>query len=554
MTTARPRIFRRATLPSVAAGAAILLGASCLAAAQTPPAEPAPPTAGADADALALVRAAEQRRIDTFAAASAAVVCIFADRTAAGGGSGVLIDPAGYGLTNYHVIASFLDSRRGFGGLSDGRLYPLEVLGVDAGGDIAMFRLHGRDDFPHAPLGDANDLRPGQWIAALGNPFMLAEDFQPTISLGVVSGLHRYQTGEGNLLEYADCIQVSSSINPGNSGGPLIDLAGRVVGIVGRASFEERGRVNVGLGYAVTLNQIRRFLPGLRAGLLVPHGTLGATVALFGDDLVINAIQAGSPAERAGVRLGDVLLALDGQPVRTPNEFNSFVAARPANWPVELHVRSGAAERTLRLRLEPLLLHELVYIPDPVQNAADVRRLRAAFLRNDLQVNAPPSLLTGSLRLYAKPDEANQVAVPADAHAFVLGSPASQPATAPAEPYWPELRGALELLLDAGAGAHLRVIGGDRVDDRIASVLEQRSDDRVTRCMLDYDTGELLAISLGSPDEPEHIHWRPTGHKLFDGIRWPTVWRRSATDGSAQRLEFELVRVEPPPAAPEDEG
>ena len=97
-----------------------------------------------------------------------------------------------------------------------------------------MFKLEGKQRFDYAALGDSNTLRVGQPVAAMGNPFVLAEDNQPTITLGIISGLHRYQEGQGNLLEYADCIQVSTSINPGNSGGPLFDLEGCVIGINGR--------------------------------------------------------------------------------------------------------------------------------------------------------------------------------------------------------------------------------------------------------------------------------------------------------------------------------
>ena len=111
---------------------------------------------------------------------------------------------------------------------------------------------------------------------AMGNPFLLAEDQRPTVTLGVVSGIHRYQGGSKNLLVYGDCIQTDSSINPGNSGGPLFNLQGEVVGINGRGSFEERGRVNVGLGYAISVNQIKKFIPDLLATKVSLHGTLDA--------------------------------------------------------------------------------------------------------------------------------------------------------------------------------------------------------------------------------------------------------------------------------------
>ena len=134
-----------------------------------------------------------------------------------------------------------------------------------------MFRVTGEKQFPAVDLGDSDSLAVGDYTLAMGNPFLLAEDYTPTVSTGIVTGLHRYQ-GEGETLVYTDCIQTDAAINPGNSGGPLFDRQGRVIGINGRISAEmhkyARGRTNVGLGYAITINQIKRFMPSLRAGLL----------------------------------------------------------------------------------------------------------------------------------------------------------------------------------------------------------------------------------------------------------------------------------------------
>jgi S1-C subfamily serine protease len=131
----------------------------------------------------------------------------------------------------------------GWAGLADGRLYRWDLIGTDPGGDVAIIKLRGKKQFPVAPLGDSEKVRVGDWAMAMGNPFVLAEDFRPTVTLGIVSGIHRFQEGSGlNQLVYGNCIQVDSSINPGNSGGPLFSLKGEVIGINGRGSFEERGR------------------------------------------------------------------------------------------------------------------------------------------------------------------------------------------------------------------------------------------------------------------------------------------------------------------------
>ncbi|MCU0879162.1 MAG: trypsin-like peptidase domain-containing protein, partial [Pirellulaceae bacterium] len=214
----------------------------------------AEPASAIESSDLAAVKAAEAARIRAIDSVYGAVVAIYGnDRQ--GGGSGVLFDPAGYALTNHHVVAAAGDN--GWAGLADGKLYRWKLIGTDPGGDVAIIQLAGTEPFPTAPLGDSERVRVGDWAMAMGNPFTLAEDQRPTVTLGIVSGVHRFQEGSGlNQLVYGNCIQVDSSINPGNSGGPLFNLQGEVIGINGRGSFQERGRVNVGLGYAISSNQV----------------------------------------------------------------------------------------------------------------------------------------------------------------------------------------------------------------------------------------------------------------------------------------------------------
>src|SRR5207244_6787770 len=130
-------------------------------------------------------------------------------------------------------------------------------------GDVALIKLMPKKEgqkFPFAALGDSDIVHEGDWSIAMGNPFLLATDFNPTVTFGLVSGVHRYQYPAGAILEYTDCIQLDTSINPGNSGGPLFAMTGELIGINGRGSFEKRGRVNSGVGYAISLNQIENFL------------------------------------------------------------------------------------------------------------------------------------------------------------------------------------------------------------------------------------------------------------------------------------------------------
>jgi len=509
-----------------------------------------PLVADADGDALAAVRADEQQRVEVFAQAAKAVVCVFADDRRGGGGSGVVIDPAGYGLTNFHVVQSFIGTRRGYGGLSDGRLYPLKVLGIDPGGDIVMFKLEGKERFDHAPLGDSDKLRVGQWVAAMGNPFLLAEDFTPTITLGVISGLRRYQEGRGNLLEYADCIQVSTSINPGNSGGPLFDMAGRVIGINGRASFEERGRVNVGLGYAVSVNQIRRFLPGLRAGRLLEHGTLGATVRLTGERLIIGSIQEFSSAERVGVELGDELLEVAGRRVRTPNDYNNIMAILPADWPVTLRLRRDGEPIELTTRLERLPLRmSLQYVPDIEHNHAELLGVLDRAASADITRGEEPwasAIFQGQVRS-AGAGEGRAWTV------FVGTYRATEPDENGLDPTLRDEWRVLTRPLLARPEPDLRweLLAGDEVDGRLVNVIERRlDDDRRVRWKFDWRTDELRQVVFGTADDPEVATWTPANRKEFDGLRWPFKWSRRTRTGDELTLEIESIEfVSPEPLA-----
>jgi S1-C subfamily serine protease len=289
-----------------------------------------------------IVRDDEERRIELIQRLAPAVFCTF-DARERGGGSGVIIDPDGYALTNYHVVAGMMKDRKGLAGMSDGRLREFQVLGVDPTGDVAMLRLDGLDEFPYVPLGDSDEVRLGDPVIVMGNAFSLSEDYTPTVTAGIVTGVHRYQWGSGNNLVYSDCIQTDASINPGNSGGPLVDAAGRIIGINGRISVSRRGRYNVGLGYAISTNQIKRFLPWLRGGLLARHGTLNATVEDQEDaGVIFTRVLATSRAADAGLRFGDRLLEVDGTPITSRNHFASLLGTYPATWPLVLRVARPA--------------------------------------------------------------------------------------------------------------------------------------------------------------------------------------------------------------------
>ncbi len=306
------------------------------------------PWAGDAGEVDPTVLAAEAARVETIHKASAAAVMIFAGGE--GGGSGVLVSPDGYALTNFHVVQPAGPAMTC--GLADGRLSDAVLVGLDPTGDVALVKLLGRDDFPFAVLADSDAVDVGDWCFAAGNPFLLATDLAPSISAGIVSGTHRYQFPAGTILEYTDCLQTDAAINPGNSGGGLFDAAGRVIGVNGRASFEKRGRVNVGAGYAISANQLRNFLGCLKAGRLVDHATLGATVATAIDGrVVVSDILESSDAWRRGLRYDDEIVSLAGRPVRTVNAFKNILGTLPAGWQVPVVFRRDGRREEILVRL-----------------------------------------------------------------------------------------------------------------------------------------------------------------------------------------------------------
>jgi S1-C subfamily serine protease len=305
------------------------------------------------------IREAEAKRIAVIERIRPAVVAIFAPG-GQGGGSGVLITDDGYALTNFHVVEGAGNVMQC--GLPDGVLYDAVLVGLDKVGDVALIKLLPKKEgakFPFAVMGNSDTVRAGDWTLALGNPFLLATDFTPTVTYGLVSGVHRYQYPAGTLLEYTDCIQVDTSINPGNSGGPLFNTDGELVGINGRISLEKRGRVNVGVGYSISINQIKNFLGQLRAGMDTDHASLGALFRTESEEdslpkmVLTNIIE--SDARRRGLDVGDQLVSFAGRPMHNVNQFKNVLGLCPKGWRVPLVYRREnekvAEKREILVRL-----------------------------------------------------------------------------------------------------------------------------------------------------------------------------------------------------------
>jgi Do/DeqQ family serine protease len=261
-------------------------------------------------------------------------------------GSGVIISTDGVILTNAHVVegAEQIKIR-----LADQRVFPGELLGIDPKTDVAVLKVKSDQPLPVAVLGDSDRIKVGQWALAIGNPFGL----DSTLTVGVVSATGRADVG---IEDYEDFIQTDASINPGNSGGPLLNVYGEVVGI--NTAIVAAGQ---GIGFAIPVNLARQVAEQLITTGEVTRGWLGvsmqpldpALAEAFGLDKVSGALVTkvlpGTPAERAGLQRGDVLLAFAGKAVRGVRELQLQVARAPIGKQVPVEILRDGRRLTLNV-------------------------------------------------------------------------------------------------------------------------------------------------------------------------------------------------------------
>ena len=316
-------------------------------------------TAASDVHSQQTLVQRESARVETIGRISPSVVCVMAPN-GEGGGSGVLISPDGFAISNFHVTSgsgSFMKC-----GLDNSKLYDAVIVGIDPTGDVALIQLQGRNDFAAAQPGDSDQVRVGDEVMALGNPFLLASDFTPTVTYGIVSGVRRYQYPANTFLEYTDCIQIDASINPGNSGGPLFDIQGRWIGINGRASFEKRGRVNSGAAYAISVNQVQLFIEHLKCGLIVDHGVPEFTVETVEGEVVVSQVSELSEAWRRGLRARAQIVSFADRPVSSANDFQNVLGIYPEGTRLPLTWRDKEGLHSATIRLRPL--HDFQKAPE----------------------------------------------------------------------------------------------------------------------------------------------------------------------------------------------
>jgi serine protease Do len=266
-----------------------------------------------------------------------------------GGGSGFVISADGWVVTNHHVVegATAVTVRL------EGRDYPAEVRGEDAATDLALLRIDAGRPLPHLRLGNSDSLRVGEWVMVIGNPLQL----ESTVTVGVVSAKGRsgFPLADSS---FQDFIQTDAAINRGNSGGPLVDIRGEVVGIATAMNF---GAENI--GFAVPVATLRQILPQLQSDGRVRRGYLGVSIANLdhdtvqafgladGDGALVQYVEPDTPAGRAGLRHGDVILRVGDHEVRETRDLIDFVASRPPGSSVEVELMRDGKRVTADVRL-----------------------------------------------------------------------------------------------------------------------------------------------------------------------------------------------------------
>lgn len=253
-------------------------------------------------------------------------------------GSGFIISNEGYIITNNHVVADADEIKVK---LSDGREFKGEVKGTDEKLDLALLKITAKDHLPVATLGDSDSIEIGEWVMAIGNPFGLAQ----TVTAGIISAQGRV-IGSG---PYDDFIQTDASINPGNSGGPLFNIRGEVVGI--NTAIISGGQ---GIGFAIPVNMAKNIIPMLKEKGKVTRGWIGVSIQPITPELaqsfnlegekgaLIAEVVKDGPAEKAGIRSGDIIIEFNGRLIHEMNELPRLVAATPVDKKVPIKiVREG---------------------------------------------------------------------------------------------------------------------------------------------------------------------------------------------------------------------
>ncbi|HTO08269.1 MAG TPA: Do family serine endopeptidase [Myxococcota bacterium] len=265
-------------------------------------------------------------------------------------GSGFVISPDGYIVTNNHVVEGVDEIKVHF---ADGKVRDAKIVGTDPKTDLALIQVADAKDLAALPLGDSDAILPGDFVIAIGDPFGLDH----TVTMGIVSAKGR-ELGQG---PYDDYIQTDAAINPGNSGGPLLDLTGAVVGI--NSAINPQANT---IGFAVPINLAKEILPQLKASGSVTRGWLGVSIQELTPELaaalkldakegvLVAQTSPGGPADKAGLKRGDVIQSFNGRPVARPRDLSIAVAGTKVGDTVPVEVLREGKTVTLKAKIEKL--------------------------------------------------------------------------------------------------------------------------------------------------------------------------------------------------------
>ncbi len=263
-------------------------------------------------------------------------------------GSGVIIDKSGLILTNNHVVKDADEITVKFANKQEAKG---KVVGVDPKTDLAVIRVSAKEDLPVATLGNSDALHVGEWAIAIGNPFGLDH----TLTVGVISATGRSEVG---IAAYENFIQTDASINPGNSGGPLLNVRGEVIGI--NTAIVASGQ---GIGFAIPVNMARKVMEDLVKKGKVTRGWLGVGIQpltpelakSFGvsvdEGILVNQVMPKSPAEAAGLKIGDVILSVDGKPIKDARQLQRLIGEVEIGRTIEVVVLREKTKQTLRIQI-----------------------------------------------------------------------------------------------------------------------------------------------------------------------------------------------------------
>jgi Do/DeqQ family serine protease len=267
-------------------------------------------------------------------------------------GSGVIVDADGFVVTNNHVVEGATEVKVA---LADKREFEAQIVLKDARTDLAVLKLKGGGAFPSLAFGNSDELEIGDLVLAIGNPFAVGQ----TVTHGIVSALARTQVG---ITDYQFFIQTDAAINPGNSGGALVDLAGRLVGI--NTAIYSRSGGSQGIGFAIPVNMVRVVVASAKGGgTTVKRPWLGAALQAVTPDIaeglnlkrpagsLVTGVTAGGPAARAGIKVGDLIVAVDGQNVDDADALGFRFATKPLGGTARLGVVRGGKELQLDVPL-----------------------------------------------------------------------------------------------------------------------------------------------------------------------------------------------------------